>query len=809
MDLSQNEVEAELFPLEPSLEQLIGKIKVWEYKIQSPADTISSFGGMSRLSYRVSKLVGASSFSSDHGQLLVSTQPLATAVDSTIGDDISLSPVSESRSLNTKSDMRLITRLFYNDLRASIETSGFKLRGSQAYDSKVELASGLQSRHAVISHIANGIAVHPGFYYKLRWIDNQTVLQITPKSVLLFKTDLNQLIKEMGVPADILVDLFDRVRLADGRVVTLRSILDLTSESIIQEEPYAGKSYMQYCRALDPDKAPTDPNSNLLVVLAHDSDICEYASAEGSVPIIDFQSLSHFDRAYYNAVNSRFRTESARRRDSAAKYSQQLRLSAFGVDLKIRPRLSYSGSLDLRRPSQGSFQWGHFNSLAPQSVSFRNKFGQVITVSRSTGHLGAPQDLMRHGDLKAFSVPQEIRTILFYEDDLEEEAKLLRGSLLGTPNSIARGFGSTFGSNLALSEPVPLETQTTALSSILNGADCALIVGQRSQASFSFSKTAYTDAEVAMMNQGIPAQFVTTSTGSGTTYDLPMTRKANNQYFLFVLGASIIAKIGGNTMVLSEETTKEFPENSVVIAYNIARVFESVPQDLKKSEHAAQLTRTSVPISAAVAIMDQAGSEVIHQSPHVIPNESALFAGERGKMIFDGVPDGTKYVVVHKDGSFYSEELDDLKKLGGTQRKIIPVSINTVYVPRLTSTLLSQKFLPLPGQVVPLSSNEFLLCTTDVGDPGTRGWPNPLLVRIHEILEDPLTSDLKWKVVYQIWALTRSHPASMIPTRRPLSIHYSNKMANFIRKAKDAEPSYFGKFTGRKNRFGYHPRPFI
>jgi hypothetical protein len=42
-----------------------------------------------------------------------------------------------------------------------------------------------------------------------------------------------------------------------------------------------------------------------------------------------------------------------------------------------------------------------------------------------------------------------------------------------------------------------------------------------------------------------------------------------------------------------------------------------------------------------------------------------------------------------------------------------------------------------------------------------------------------------------------------------MSIHYSNKIAEFIRKARNAEPSYFKKFAGQKNRLGLYPKPFI
>jgi hypothetical protein len=803
--LSQVELETELFPLEPTLERLIGKLRVWEYRAESTSDTINSFGGLDRLAYHAAKALGIQSFSSDHGAVLVSTQPIGGTASSQLGGNIQLASVSENRELSPRSDYRLILRLLYPDLRTSIETSGFSVRGSVAYDPKLDIGKGLQSSHPVISQIAERVAIHPGFYYKVRWVEDKLALQITPKSVLEFTADLNGLIQETSIPVESLEDLFDRVRLVDGRVATLRSILELTADQPIREEPYDGKTYLEHTKTIYPGRAIGDPKGRLLVVLCREEDSCEYATSEGSVPIIDIQSLSHFDRNYYSAVTSRFKSESSRRRDSAVKYSKQLKLTAFGTSLTLRPRASYIGSQDGRRPSQGNLTFGRFNTLARQSVSFRNKSGEIVSVSRSTGHTGAPQDLMAHRDLLPFSIPKEIRAAMLYSDGLKSQAELLRNSLLGTPSSYSRGFQSFFGGTLNIREPVPLGTEMSSLSD----SDCVLIVGPRSQPSFSFSKRAYTDAEVSVLEHGIPAQYVTTGGSSGTSYDMPMTKKVNNQYFLFGLGASILAKIGGNSMVLSDETTREFPENSVVIAYNIARVFESVPAALKSSSSAAYLTRTSVPISAAVAIMDQAGAEVIHQSPHVIPNETALFKGERGRIIFDGVPDGTRFVVIHKDGTFYSEELEDLKKLGGTQLKIIPVSINTVSIPRLTSTLYQQRYLPLPGQVIPLSKNEFLLCTTQVDNPQTRGWPNPLLVRIHEILSEPLSSELKWRVVYQLWALTRSHPASLIPTRRPLSIHYANKMGQFIRKAQDPQPGYFGRFTGTKNRFGYHPRPFI
>jgi hypothetical protein len=171
-------------------------------------------------------------------------------------------------------------------------------------------------------------------------------------------------------------------------------------------------------------------------------------------------------------------------------------------------------------------------------------------------------------------------------------------------------------------------------------------------------------------------------------------------------------------------------------------------------------------------------------------------------------------IIVHKDGEFYQKELSDLKNLQLGKIRIIPVSIVSGCVPRLFSFSEKAKApLPLEGTVFTLSNNEFLMSTTLVSnyyDAASRGWPNPIFIKIHEeILERKLTVEEKLQILYQIWSFTRLHIHSEIPLRRPISIHYSNLMAEFLRKCENRRPTYFEKFMGYENTLGYIPRIFL
>ena len=175
------------------------------------------------------------------------------------------------------------------------------------------------------------------------------------------------------------------------------------------------------------------------------------------------------------------------------------------------------------------------------------------------------------------------------------------------------------------------------------------------------------------------------------------------------------------------------------------------------------------------------------------------------------IPEEFSKIIIHKDGPFYPNELEDLKELTRDDRAIVPISITSTGVPRLFSSNLGNKFLPRPGLVFPLSSNEFLMSTTLVTSrylPEERGWPNPILIRIHETSKRLPTAE-KLRMLYQIWSLTRLTLGSQLPFRQPLTIHYSNQMTVFLRKAGKVEPTYFKNLSGKRNRHGYLPRIFM
>jgi argonaute-like protein implicated in RNA metabolism and viral defense len=266
-------------------------------------------------------------------------------------------------------------------------------------------------------------------------------------------------------------------------------------------------------------------------------------------------------------------------------------------------------------------------------------------------------------------------------------------------------------------------------------------------------------------------------------------------------------------MVLSPETTDYFFPNSVVIGYNIARIFEPLTKDISQEGSPTELIRRSTPLAAPVVMMSQDGAEIVLQDVYQIPNEVSLFREDRAERIIDELSVNYSNFIIHKDGRFYPDEIIDIKKTQRSDRLIIPVSIISDLSPRLFSSLAKWNYIPKMGTVIKLSNRDFLMATpltTTQYEPRYRGWPNTILVTIHEdALENELSSVQKMQILYQIWALTRVHMGSQLPTRKPISIHYSNSMATFLRKAGNPQPQYFKNFGRKRNRHGYISKIFL
>ena len=807
--MNEIKAETELFPLDLKLEQFVDSLRIYEYKVRAESNVIEFFGGENTITYNLVQQVNGFYQSSSQGSMVCTLQPLKeNQLCFNFGKEmiVDLVSISENRKLDLINDRSLIFKILYRELRKSIEKSGFKIKGSSAYSTLDELTKDLFDENEV-SNFGKLIGLYGGFSFRLHELNGILFLQVSPKSTFEFKTDIYDLLKSDEYSENSLEDLCQRIRLSLGKTVDLRSILEKKCSEPIQESPFNGKSLMEY-NELVGDFTLKKPDANLLLVFSEASNSLHYASSEGSKPVIDFESIANLEPDAYSKLNKKLKSQSAKRKDLALQFVKSLELVINGKPIKIRSRHTYAGSLDEKIDLNSPFDDKKFFKFSDPVVLFRDKNGNPKPASRETNDTAAPQDILKRGYLP-YQVPKEINITLLAIKGLEDSAEKLKEAIL-FPSNFVINLQEKLGCKFNIGKIITIDPENNFPT--IN-ADCALVIGHKKNQELPFFEIGeYTDSEVSILEQGIPAQYVIHAPHNNLLLDHSVESKIKNPNALLGIGVSIIAKIGGNSMVLSPYSTKDFPHESVIIGYNMARVFEPIDSSVKKSENPIQLTKTSIALSACVTMIDKSGSEMIHQAPHEVPDENSLFRGERAQKLFEQIPDDSFSIIIHKDGPFHKQELNDLKSLRKKGLKIYPVSIITNNVPRITTTLQSSYYLPKPGMCVPLSSNEFLLSTTLIQNeynPVNRGWPNPLNIRIHQIEDEEIKTPLKSRILNQIWTLTRCDPVSQIPTRRPMSIHYSNKIAKFIRKAKKAKPLYFKKFANQKNRFGWYPKPFI
>lgn len=805
--------ETEIFPIKLNLEDFARDIAVYEYKVQAESHVVEHFGDIPTITFFAAKKVDGFLYNSKEGPSVITSRLLTsseTRITLASGLHLELIQSGEARHLNLINDRNHIFRLLYKNLRTSFEKSGFKVRGNSAFDTNDELLKDLKTSEGISGKIAQYIGVYAGFYFRIREVNNKLFLQITPKSTLEFKVDLYHILSDSTLPDELIEDISERVRFALGGSGYLAAILPIDCQEPIHTKPFRGMSFLDYQESIE--NTLRYPNARLLVAVTRNKDEPFYVSSEGTFPILDFTALSRFDQALYSLVNTRMKNYSARRRDLALKYAQRLSIFFGDSQVKLEPRKTFPGDYHTDPMILGGdiADHGKFYRFQDPIVSFRDDVGNVKPASKGTNDRAAPQDLLSNKGYRPYSVPQELKVSILAINGLDAEAQLLRSAILNLDGRFL-DIQKALKCRITIDNVYSINADSISKDFPKLSCDCAIAVGPKDiPDSFGHVNDTYTSVEVALLQRGIPAQYVMHSPSDRKNYDHSVSRLITNNYALFGLGLSLIAKVGGNSMILSPETTKDFPANSVVIGYNVARVFEHLDRTSKQSRQVLELTKSSIPISAAVSIMDESGSEILHQYPHIIPTENALFNGDRGQMIIDQVPDGREHIIIHKDGMFSQSELEDIRKLKKSGTKIVPVSIVTSNVPRLSTSIQINRYLPKAGMIVPLSNNEFILSTTLVPtdyDPMSKGWPNPLQVKID--VEDALDPKLRKQILFQIWALTRSHPASSIPTRRPMSIHYSNKMAKFVRKARDPEPSYFKEFASKPNRFGFYAKPFL
>lgn len=716
-----------------------------------------------------------------------------------------------------------LRNMLYQSIHDSLSRLGFESSAYSYYSKSEDLTEDFPlSKNSTLRKIQRFFHVFPGFSIKLRVFHREPFLQIQPRCVVNFEKDLHSLYKENLFSLDEIVKTFPQVLLPLGRTARLQTFWRTKASEPINDKVFDGETFLQFAKHMYPNLAFKEKDANLVVVVPRGNrSVPWYFSSELVTPSLGFESIAQMDRDFHSRITSKMKVYSAKRKDLLAEYVHEIngKIAFDDITIRLSEMLSHESLMLELEPQKFT------RSEIPAFFWFPRPWARFLDVetrkpkdvSRKTGHLGAPGDLLTEPrNVCCLDVPKEINVKLLIDRKLETGALNLMYSFLEGYGGY-KGFRDVFGVDFRFSSIVvddflsdlPIYSEMTPESN-----DCVLIFGPRTiKGDPVKTKGIYTFSETQILNRGVPVQFVSDDPSPNPRYDRSLESKSTNPDVLFGIGLNILGKIGANILTLAPNTTNYFLPNSVVIGYNIARIFERLEKDIFQDKAPRSLVRHSVPLAAPIVILSSHGANIIQQYAYEVEDEASLFSGEHGRRIISDISDEPENIVIHKDGEFYPKEILDLKNLQQNGVRIIPVSIVSGSVPRLFSSLAKIHFLPPEGTVLMLSPVHFLISTTLTGGgyiPEHRGWPNPILVEFHERpLSQKLSVQEKLQLLYQIWSLTRVHVHSQLPLRKPISVHYSNSIAKFLRKAGDRKPLYFKKFKGRKNRFGYSPRIFL
>lgn len=817
-----------------SLKQICG-IQYFRYRIKIPPSISARFDDDLLQAYRHAeelfraKYVFSALHQFDDGFNIVSPVEVEEPFLYSFGKNgnankLEITRLGEKLQLDLSNQRHLQTffRFFYQSLRNSLSKRGFDVEGGGSFDKKVDLLGEVHhhSKSEQFGKIQKFIHLHPAFSFRLREFGHSFFIQISPRSVLRFEKDLYSLNSEGLFSTSEFVKAFESVNLPIGRTAKLYSLLNKTVQDPISDKPFCGDSFSEVATRLYPYLTFTKNDAHILLVLPYgNATMPWYFSSELTRPSLRFSDIAAWDYDFYTDLLSEMKLHSSIRKELIEHFLRDAKFEFLNLQLNVSDLVSYETALEGLNPSE-------FQQKANASVftfpnpwmSFKNKrTGRIVSVNRATGHLGATVDLLTHEELTCFDSPNEVKVKILSQDDLYADACRLVEAINDGVGDY-RGFEKTFESKLIYKDIVPVKdllTCTDVYSDISpENYDCVLVFGpRRLPEGFEKSKMVYTFPETEILNKGVPVQFIANEPAANKMYDKSFARKSSDAHAVFGMGLNVLGKIGAKVMVLGPETTNYFLPNSVVIGYNIARIFEPLKKDVSQEESPTKLIRSSTPLAAPVVMMSQDGAEIVLQDAYQLTSETSLFREGRAERMIDALSGSYRNFIIHKDGRFYLEELSDIREIQQSNRLVIPVSIISDQSPRLFSSVASWNRIPKVGTIVGLSDNDFLMATpltTGAYEPKYRGWPNTILVTIHEeALHTELSSVQKMQILYQIWALTRVHMGSQLPTRKPISVHYSNSMATFLRKVGNPRPQYFANFGREPNRLGYISKIFL
>jgi hypothetical protein len=729
-------------------------------------------------------------------------------------------------SIDSEADRAALNRLIYAEIRDSLVSQGFTLKGRGAYKPEDDLTKGIpRSRNPFLARIQDFLHAYAGFAYAVRYFDSKLFLQLQPRSFLDFDRDMYSLLTEGILDSGSLTSHFNEVYAPGIGGAHLVGFANRNVSDSIPEPPFEGKSFMDASQTLFPTVSFTKNSSPLLLLVPKFGEPTYY-SAENVRPSLTFPRISGLDEVYFAALTGKMKAYSATRKEVLDDLVQNLKLTYCGTIISTKGLLFHEATeLDYQREvSPGEIDSrtnypGFFRFQRPALYMKDRQTGKPRDVPAGGGFYASPTDLLHHPDLLSpLDSPTIVSLLVICQENLENDSK----TLLTRLNKGYLKFGGSvkdFGCTFMWEDDFKTFKNFDEVEDILKHLnirdyDCALLIGSRNVGDDpELTRRIYVEMERRCLEKGLPAQYLADDPRSRLDYDRSIKTKGTQPDTLFGIGQNILGKIGAKLFELSPTSTNRFLPNSVVLGYNVIRIFVPPNRNVLARDGSAKSLRKSIPLIAPLVLMTNKGSEIIMQAVHLMQEETELFSAEHAPDILEGIPSDCQKVIIHKDGPFYSRELSDIRKLQTASRQLIPVSIVTNVVPRLFSSIAAIKLLPREGTVFSISKQEFLMVTnllTTNYIPEKRGWPNPIWIKIHdEVLATPLSLKEKMSTLYQIWALTKANPGSQLPIRRPLSIHYSNKMGTFLRKAEMAQPDFLSNFQRNRNRLGYVPRIFL
>ena len=694
-----------------------------------------------------------------------------------------------------QTDFSVMRALISRSIRSKI-AEPLHCEGSTIYDTSIDISpkTGDEKSHELL----NLIRVYLGFSFSFRTFGKKAYLQILPKSHIAYSQSYADLLKG-GYDKKTLLDNFPYAHVV-GQSLKILGMTDKTITDVLDEEPFFGRCFREFSERMYPS-LPLEKAAPLIQVA---SSRITLFPANWAYPSLTYTSISNLDEQYYSALTGRLRGQSKSRPYSALKWIKQISpLSVSDKALELKP-VPLVLPYDSRKISTSGFN--QVKSLdvglifEPPSVSML-RFGNITEIIPGVEKYQATvNDLMTHPELKPIDVPKQINVMVFVHPSLKNGWNTLKTALKEGIGDY-RGFAETFGTELVIADEIETDFGAGFLARAhelpIRGYHCSLVVIPRFLETAEETKGIYITAKTEIMSRGIPVQVIADNQTRTLNRDLTLVGKANDARALFGLSINIMAKIGTILCQLSDSVTDHLIPNSLILGYNVGRIVPSNASGLR-----------TIPISAPLVIFDDKGAYVSHQDIYPLRNEVSLFE-QHGNRIFQSLPDEVSTLFVHKDGYFYPSELKSLRQKGKDYGiEVNAVSLRTNYVPRVFNPQYFGPGIGLKsGTVLPLSDDDFLMVTTATGrwDPEKMGWPNPVLITIHDVND----KQLKLKILYHIYALTKIHTGSQRAIRTPISIHFSNMIMSFLRKVGDPAPTYIRHFVEKNPQGKYLPRWFL